>query len=85
MEVKLVKKKKSKIKYVKPDETPKKKPKCKLSEKNGNMFNLAGIAVKSLKTVGQHKAAKEMVGKIFHTAKSYDEALRIIMEYVDVD
>jgi len=73
----------TKVKYVKPDGAPKEKPKCKLVGKNGNIFNLTAIAAKALKKVGQHKAAKEMTGKVFHGAKNYDEALCIIMEYVD--
>jgi hypothetical protein len=61
------------------------KPKCKLIGENGNIFNLMGIASKALRRVGQNEEAKEMVNRITTEAKSYDEALIIIMEYVDVE
>jgi hypothetical protein len=61
------------------------KPKCKLVGENGNIFNLMGIASKALRRVGQNEKAKEMVNRITTEAKSYDEALIIIMEYVDVE
>ena len=60
------------------------KPECKLIGENGNIFNLMGIASKTLKSVGKDDAADEMNSRIMNGAKSYDEALRIIMEYVDV-
>jgi len=71
----------SQPRMVKP-ESPK-KPKCKLVGKDGNVFNLTAIAAKALKKIGQHKAAKEMATRVFHRTRSYDEALCIIMEYVD--
>ena len=71
----------SQPRMVKPEST--KKPKCKLVGQNGNIFNLGGIASQALKKAGQHKAAKEMVNKMFG-AGSYSEALNIISEYVDV-
>ena len=60
------------------------KPKCKLIGKNGNIFNLMGITSKTLKRNGMTKEADEMFERITKEAHSYDEALRIIMEYVDV-
>lgn len=60
------------------------KPKCKLVGQNGNIFNLIGIAQRVLKENGQNEQAKELANKIMTTAKSYDEALQIIMEYVEV-
>ena len=60
-----------------------KKPKCKLVGQDGNIYNLMGIASRALKDVGQKAQAEEMIDRITHTAKSYDEALVIIMEYVD--
>jgi len=61
-----------------------KKPKCKLVGQNGNIFNLGAIAARALKRADQHTEAKEMVNRIFSKAGDYDEALRIVMEYVDV-
>ena len=60
------------------------KPNCKLVGENGNIFNLMGIAARTLKDNGMDDAAEEMNSRIMNGAKSYDEALRIIMEYVDV-
>lgn len=60
------------------------KPECKLIGENGNIFNLMGIASRTLKEKGMNDAADEMNGRIMNGAKSYDEALRIIMEYVEV-
>lgn len=60
------------------------KPKCKLVGQDGNIFNLMGIASRTLKGVGLEKEAAEMVDRITKS-KSYDEALRIIMEYVEVE
>ena len=43
-----------------------------------------GIASRALKRNGQEEDAKEMCNKITTEAKSYNEALCIIMDYVDV-
>ena len=58
------------------------KPTCQLVGQNGNIFNLVGIASRALKSAGLRDEAKEMTDKVFQ-AGSYDEALSIIMEYVD--
>ncbi len=58
------------------------KPKCKLRDQNTNIYNLMGIAANALKKAGLGKASSEMIQKISES-QSYDEALRIIMEYVD--
>ena len=60
------------------------KPKCKLVGEDGNIYNLMGIASRALKKNGLEEDAKEMFNKITKEAKSYDEALCIIMDYVDV-
>ena len=60
------------------------KPKCKLLGEDGNIYNLMGIASRTLKKNGLEEEAKEMFNKITTEAKSYDEALCIIMDYVDV-
>ena len=61
-----------------------KKPKCKLIGENGNIFNLMGIASRELKRNNLDKEAKEMCNRITTKAKSYDEALGIISEYVQI-
>ena len=61
-----------------------KKPKCALIGQDGNIFNLMGIASRTLKRNGQSEESKEMIEKITTTAKSYDEALCIISDYVEI-
>ncbi len=59
------------------------KPKCPLIGQNGNVFNLMGIASKTLKKNGMADEAKEMCSRITFSG-SYDEALSIIDEYVEI-
>ena len=70
-------------KDVQPKMTKVKKPKCKLVGEDGNIFNLMGIASRTLKQAGQGKNAIEMAQRVMAGASSYDEALSIIQEYVD--
>ena len=60
------------------------KPECKLIGENGNIFNLMGIAVRTLKQAGYQDKANEMNDRIIEEAGSYDAALAIIQEYVEV-
>ncbi len=60
-----------------------KKPKCKLTGQDGNIFNLVGIAKRALEKADMKEQTKEMTDRIFKS-HSYDEALCIIMEYVEV-
>lgn len=59
------------------------KPKCPLIGQNGNIFNLMGIASKTLKKNNMADEAKEMCSRITSSG-SYDEALSIIDEYVEI-
>jgi hypothetical protein len=59
------------------------KPKVKLTGTDGNVFALLGRCTQGLKKAGQHEAAKELQEKVF-VAKSYDEALQLMMQYVEV-
>lgn len=61
------------------------KPKCRLIGENGNIFNLMGIVSKTLKEAGEAEKASEMLKRIPKEARSYTEALAILMEYVDVE
>lgn len=61
------------------------KPVVKLVGQDGNIFNLMGIASKELRKARQQEQADEMVNKITTEARSYDEALQIIMQYVEVE
>lgn len=58
------------------------KPKVKLVGTDGNVFALVEKCSKALKRAGYPDKATEMTEKIF-SSKSYDEALSIMMEYVD--
>lgn len=59
------------------------KPKCPLIGQNGNIFCLMGIASRTLKRNGMSNEAKEMCSRITSSG-SYDEALIIIDEYVEI-
>ena len=59
------------------------KPKCKLIGEDGNIFNLMGIAYKTLKEAGMEEKSEEMIKRVT-SSKSYLEALAIISEYVDI-
>lgn len=59
------------------------KPKCALIGQDGNIFNLVGIASKTLKRNGMYEESKEMSNRVF-SSHSYDEALCIIGEYVEI-
>ena len=70
-----------KVSLAKPKVT---KPKCKLIGEDGDIFNLIGIASRSLRLAGLEDKAKEMSQKVMQS-QSYTEALSIIMEYVEVE
>lgn len=65
-------------------EPEQKKPDCPLIGQDGNIFNLMGIASRTLRQNGMSDQAKEMVDRIHSTAGSYYEALGIIGEYVNI-
>jgi hypothetical protein len=58
------------------------RPRCPLAGADGNIFNLLGLAARSLKDAGLADAAKEMQSRVMKS-DSYDNALAIIMEYVE--
>lgn len=60
------------------------KPRCKLIGEDGNIFNLIGVAASALRKAGLADKATEMSTKVMQS-KSYEEALSIIMEYVNVE
>jgi hypothetical protein len=60
------------------------KPAMELVGQDGNIFGIVGRAANLLRQTGQSAQAKEMTGRVFD-AHSYDEALRIISEYVDTE
>jgi hypothetical protein len=60
------------------------KPTVRLIGENGNVFNLASIVSNALKKEGLKKEAEEFKSKLFQ-CKSYDEALRLMMDYVEIE
>ena len=59
------------------------KPDCPLIGEDGNIFHLVGIAAKTLRRNGLSAEASEKVAKVSGSG-SYDEALGIIGEYVNI-
>ena len=59
------------------------KPDCPLIGQDGNIFNLVGIASRTLKAHGMPEQAKEMADRVF-SCDSYHKALCIIGEYVNI-
>lgn len=59
------------------------KPDCALIGEDGNIFNLMAIATRTLKTYDMADRAEEMCSRI-KSSGSYDEALCIIGEYVNI-
>ena len=59
------------------------KPDCKLIGEDGNIFNLMARAARTLRENGLSEEAKEMRERITSSG-SYDEALCIIGEYVNI-
>lgn len=72
-------------KYLKiaEDSKEKKKAKCALIGQDGNIFNLMGIASRTLKHNGMREESEEMVNRITNSHSYYD-AIAIIGEYVDI-
>lgn len=63
--------------------TEKRKPDCKLIGQDGNIFNLMGIASRTLRRNGMAEEATEMCNRIRESG-SYESALCIIGEYVNI-
>ena len=51
---------------------------------DGNIFAVMGAVSRALKDAGQRNKVSEMQNRIM-SSSSYDEALRICMEYADFD
>lgn len=58
------------------------KPQAKIIGADGNIFNIMGISSNALNNAGLEKESKEMLQRVT-SSHSYDEALRIIMEYIE--
>lgn len=59
------------------------KPDCPLIGRDGNIYNLLGIAGQTLREHGMEQQATEMFNRITQY-QSYDSALRIIGDYVNI-
>lgn len=59
------------------------KPDCELIGQDSNIFNLLGIAARTLNRNGMRDEAKEMNDRVLNSG-SYDEALGIIGDYVNI-
>ena len=60
------------------------KPTCQLTNSDGNVFAIIGAVSRTLKRAGQADKAKEFTEKAFKSG-SYDEVLRLCMDYVEVE
>jgi hypothetical protein len=60
------------------------KPVCKLIGQDGNIFNLLGLAIRALRDAQQLDKIPELTERV-QRSNSYDEALRVLMEYVEVE
>lgn len=69
--------------FLSEETAERKKPDCKLIGEDGNIFNLMGIASRTLRQNGMAEQAVEMRDRIRESG-SYDEALCIIGDYVNI-
>ena len=60
------------------------KPTVKLTEENGNVFNLIGLTKKALVKAGLRDEGNEFVRKAFRLS-SYHDVLNLISEYCEVE
>lgn len=65
------------------NESKQSKPDCPLIGQDGNIFNLVGLASRTLKRNVLTSEANEMASKVYKSG-SYEEALGIIGEYVNI-
>lgn len=59
------------------------KPECQLIGTDGNVFAMLGECRKALKAAGMKTEANELGARLF-SCHSYDEALAIMGEYVEI-
>ena len=69
--------------FIQVEQQKREKPDCELIGQNGNIFALMGIASGTLKDNGMEEQSKEMLARITSSG-SYEEALGIIGEYVNI-
>lgn len=59
------------------------KPECELIGQDGNVFFIIGRVVKTLRRAGLNEQADEFNAK-YPDCQSYDEVLRLAMDYVEI-
>ena len=69
--------------FISKETQSRQKPDCPLIGRDGNIYNLKGIASRTLKQNGMREQAKEMCERIT-SSKNYYEALNILGEYVNI-
>lgn len=69
--------------FVQKQEQESVKPDCPLIGRDGNIYNLLGIAGQTLREHGMEQQATEMFNRITQ-CQSYDSALSIIGDYVNI-
>ena len=69
--------------FISENEIERGKPDCPLIGEDGNIFNLIGIAARTLRNNNMKAEAKEMSSRVM-SAGSYEDALQIIGEYVNI-
>jgi len=58
------------------------RPRCKLVDRDGNVFVIIAAVKQALRDAGQHEAASDFVQQAFR-CKSYDHVLALLVEFVD--
>ena len=71
------------IENTQEEQQERKKPDCPLIGQDGNIFNLLGIAMRTLKRNNMHSEAQEMQSRVLSSG-SYADALCIIGDYVNI-
>lgn len=59
------------------------KPRCTLTGTDGNIFALMGRVSKTLREAGLEDKVSEMQNRVT-SSKSYDEALTVLGDYVEI-
>lgn len=59
-------------------------PECRLTGVDGNVFVIIGTVSRCLKRAKMPARAKEFESRAMFECKSYDEALQLCFQYVDV-
>lgn len=59
------------------------RPTVKLTDQDGNVFSLLAICTRALKDAGQADVAARLLDEVVNCG-SYDDALQIMMRYVEV-